>query len=859
MDKYGFCSVYPYHSTFFYQGKEFFREVKPVTPTRICPPKKKNYGWIAFLSGLGLAAAVIIPIIIYGKGYFLYYGDFNVQEIPFYRLAHDAISSGCAKWSQYTDLGANFVGSYSFYLLGSPFFWLTMLIPSQYSAYTIGPLLILKLGLCSFTSYIYLRRYVRDRKFAVLGGLLYAFSGFSVYNIFFFHFHEPMIIFPLVLAALDEFHYTGRRGLVALSLCASAIINYYFFFGQALFCLIYYIVKLITKGYRFRIKVFLLLCCECVIGVVSSAVLLLPSLSAIMGNYRLGETLNGWNALLYNNTQRYLHIFISFFFPPDIPARPNFTPDSNSKWSSVAAFIPIFSVVFTAAFVKKRKKSFFTVLFTILIIMAFVPILNASFQALNTAFYTRWFYMLTLMMIVMTVYELEHIDECDFKKGFIFTTIVTLAVALIIGFMPYVHYEVKDIKIYRFGIENSAVRFWIFVAMSVVGLAIVFITYLLLRKKKKLFFRVICICLCLFIVGYSELYLIIGKRQTDYNDEFLQKYALTYSDGIDFDDIDTVRSDFFRSMDNIGMYWGVSNIQAFHSIVPGSLMEFYNTIGVKRDVGSRPDENFYGVRALTSVKYLFTQAKKSGFVKDGKTLMPGYTYIGDTKGFDTYLNENYIPYGFVYDQFICEEEFKELSSDVQHLALLKAMVLTQDQMKKYKEITGYQDGQYHELNAQYDEKKLQKVDYPEYDNYESITSDFVYSEEEYKNDCDKLKENTCTDFSYTEDGFKATFINSGDANLLFFSVPYDEGFRAYINGEEVEIEKVNIGFMAVKVEKDSVNEIEFKYTTPYLKEGMYISAVGGGLTLLYIILTGFFRSKRAYKRKFRIKQQKRGG
>lgn len=832
--------------------------MKTLAPTRLTV-QKKNYGLIAFLLGLGLAGAFVIPIIIYGKGYFLYYGDFNVQEIPFYKLAHDAISSGSASWNQYTDLGANFVGSYSFYLLGSPFFWLSMLIPSQYSAYTIGPLLILKLGLCSFTAYIYLRRYVRNRWFAVVGGLLYAFSGFSIFNIFFFHFHEPMIIFPLVLAALDEFHYTKRRGLLALALCTSALVNYYFFFGQALFCLIYYVLKLITKGYKFRFKEFLLLICECVIGVVSSAVLMLPSLAAIMGNYRLGETLNGWSALLYNNTQRYLHIFISFFFPPDIPARANFTPDSNSRWSSVSAYLPVFSVIFIASYLKRNKKSFFSILFRILIIMAFVPILNASFQAFNSAFYTRWFYMLILMMSAMTISELENLDDCDFKRGFIFTSVVTAAVALIIGFMPYLHYQVKDIRIYRYGIEDNPRRFWLFVAISVVGLGIVLLCYLVLRTDKKTFTRVLSGLLCIFIIGYSAVYLIIGKRQTEYADVFLRNNALNYSEGVDYEDINVVRSDFYKSMDNIGMYWGVSNIQAFHSIVPGSLMEFYNTIGVQRDVGSRPDENFYGIRPLLSVKYLFTQNEKSEFDKNGKQAMPGYHYIGTVKEFEAYENDNYIPYGFVYDQFLCEEEFKELSANVQHLALLKAMVLTQDQMKEYKEITGYEDGMYQQLNAQYDEKNLQKADYPRYDNYSSITDDFNYTNKAFKNDCDTRRQNTCTDFSYTKNGFKAKFINEGDANLLFFSIPYDEGFTAYINGEEVEIEKVNIGFMAVKVEKDSVNEIEFVYKTPYLQEGLYITIGGLILMILYVILTGFFRSAVPFRKKYRVKKNSNKG
>ena len=51
---------------------------------------------------------------------------------------------------------------------------------------------------------------------ALLASLLYAFSGYSIYNIFFNHFHEAIIVFPLLLAALDEYMYTKRRGIFAL-------------------------------------------------------------------------------------------------------------------------------------------------------------------------------------------------------------------------------------------------------------------------------------------------------------------------------------------------------------------------------------------------------------------------------------------------------------------------------------------------------------------------------------------------------------------------------------------------------------------------------------------------------------------
>ena len=86
---------------------------------------RKNYLKIFFIGFLSLFV-ILLPIIIYTGGYYIYYGDYNSQQIPFYLHSHEFIKSEGLGWDWGTDLGANFVGSYSFYLLGSPFFWLTI-------------------------------------------------------------------------------------------------------------------------------------------------------------------------------------------------------------------------------------------------------------------------------------------------------------------------------------------------------------------------------------------------------------------------------------------------------------------------------------------------------------------------------------------------------------------------------------------------------------------------------------------------------------------------------------------------------------------------------------------------------------
>ena len=72
----------------------------------------------AFFCGLILSSIFFLPFILFDNGYFLFYGDYNVQQVPFYQMCHDAVRAGSWGWNPTTDLGANFIGSYTFYLLG---------------------------------------------------------------------------------------------------------------------------------------------------------------------------------------------------------------------------------------------------------------------------------------------------------------------------------------------------------------------------------------------------------------------------------------------------------------------------------------------------------------------------------------------------------------------------------------------------------------------------------------------------------------------------------------------------------------------------------------------------------------------
>ena len=88
-------------------------------------------------------------------------------------------------------------------------------------------------------------------------------------------------------------------------------------------------------------------------------------------------------------------------------------------------------------------------------------------------------------------------------------------------------------------------------------------------------------------------------------------------------------------------------------------------------------------------------------------------------------------------------------------------------------------------------------------------------------------------FKFVNNGFNAKIDVSKDT-LVLYTVPYDKGWKAFVNKKEVKIEKVDNGLMAVKINK-GINNIKFIYYPPGLKLGLILSIVSYISLLVYII------------------------
>ena len=792
--------------------------------------KQKERYLSTFFIALLTAAAFFLPFIIKDSGYFLFYGDFNVQQVPFYQHAHQLVRSGNIGWDWGTDLGVNFIGSYTFYLLGSPFFWITLLFPNNFVPYLMGPLLILKFACSALTAYCYLRRFTRTPEAARLGAMLYAFSGFGVYNIFFNHFHEAIIVFPLLLLSVEEFLSENKRGFFAAMVALAAITNYFFFYGMVVFVIIYFFVRMFSGCFKFKFSRFFWFLFEAVLGLLISAAVMLPTMFVLFANSRLGELLNGWDGIMYGNEQIYLNILQCFFFPPDIPARPVFFPGADVKWSSLGGWFPVFSVVGVFAFMQQKKGNWLRRMIGILIFMALVPILNSAFYMFNFSYYARWFYMPILLFALATVYCVEN-TEIDWKAPYKWIMGITLAAVAVIGWFPS---EIEDGKITNWGLYTQDDDFYFYrflatAAIAVVSLIILGILLKIIKKQRMQFIKVSTAIVCVISVIYSVYFISTGKSHS-YDIKGTMIDALIEEDLRLPGDSDTYRIDVYDSVDNTGMYLGYSSINAFHSIVPTSVTDFWEYVGEERGVASRPETKSYAARTLLGVKYLLERNDGESFTDDmGETLMGGYKFYSNEGNYTVYENENWAPFGFTYDYYVSKAQCDELDEYDRSNMMCKAILLSDKQIAKYSHFL----------------KNISTKQVDEFGLTGSIHY-FSFDEQELKEDAAVLRKNSVTYFERTKSGFNSEITTETD-QLVFFSVPYEEGWSATVNGKKVEIEQVNVGFMAVPV-KAGTSEITFTYETPYLALGIKVTLGALVVLIIYAIICSIMakRNKFAY-------------
>ena len=784
---------------------------------RLLTPREQSHK--KFWQAVGLcaltAAIFFLPFYLLDGGFFHYAGDFNSQQITFYRYMNGFVKGAGYPNSTFagaphntfswaTDLGSGVMNAYSFYLYGSPFFWLSVLLPQSWLPYMMVPLLVLKFGVAGGGAYLYLRRYVKNANYAVLGACLYALSGFAVYNVFFNHFVDVVALFPYLLWALDEAIYEDRHGLFAFWVAVNLLNNYFFFVGQVIFLCIYFVCKLTAKDFRLTGRKFGHLLWESVLGVAMGCLLLFPAVLSLLQNPRTIDLSSGWGFLTYAKVQQYLAILLSWILPPDSPYLTSVWSEGVIKWTSMTAYLPLCSLAGAMAYWRSRKADSKKRIVAVCAVCALVPVLNSAFYALNSSYYARWYYMPTLILAAMTVNALEDPDvDLDAPaRGIGWIMLATLVFAVV---------PVRDdtTETWSFGVLKNPGQFFAVLGFGLLGLMLYRVLCGKWRQDSRFAQRMTAAVL-VFGCAFTMVHIGIGKFGQWHTDSDLVEQdnnALLLKNDLPEGDY---RIDTYKIHDNIGMWLDKSCLQYFGSTAAPSILSFYPGLGVKRDVRSEPEITNYALRGLLSVEYLITTPEKRESFEDEADA--GWTYLADVDGYTLYHNDNYVPMGFTYDYYVTEATYQTSIKTLRSNLLMRALVLTDEDVAQY--------GKY-----------LTELS-------EDMLNDLHY--DSYTQDCADRRAHSCSVFQMNNAGFHAE-ITLDKTNLVFFSVPYDDGFTAYVNGEKTDILRVDEGLMAVLCPAGA-SSIDFVYQAAGLSASRVVTAVAIPVWVVYVAC--FVRRKR---------------
>lgn len=240
-----------------------------------------------FLVGFFLFAIEAIPN---GLTLFLN-GDYSLQSLSFYADGYtkmwNFIKTGEFPMFDYSNLfGENYIGSQSFYYLGSPFFYLLLLVPRPLLYQGIYLMMILKLAVGGMFFYILLRKYFNiSEKVSLIGACCYAFSGWTMYYLW-FHFGDVLAFFPLIIIGIEKVLRERKGWVLTLGLFLCCVTNYFFGATFVIFGVLYALFRWIQifgitkrKGYSAKQRWGVLLqgILYYIAGVGLAAIILMPA------------------------------------------------------------------------------------------------------------------------------------------------------------------------------------------------------------------------------------------------------------------------------------------------------------------------------------------------------------------------------------------------------------------------------------------------------------------------------------------------------------------------------------------------------------------------------------------------------
>ncbi|MEF9919511.1 MAG: YfhO family protein [Erysipelotrichaceae bacterium] len=692
---------------------------------------------------------------------------FKTGTLPFY------------SWSMF--LGTNYWASQTFYNFGDIFTWLTLLV--QQMNFFDKTLLfeIIKFFISSYSMYFLLKEMKIETKIRYIGALAFAFSGWAIFFSGQLMFHSFYCLVPLYFLGIERYIRDSKKILFLVMVAILLISNWYYFYTLSLFTTIYFTYRyyLINKGFNNYFKNTFKIMGVYLIGVLMCGAILLPTIFYMSGNNRIGISFD----LLFGEKQVYLHLLASMFAPNYLYIYRNNVFETNWHVTReiclyAGSIVSLLTCQIFAFKDKIFKKASF-ILYGILIIIAIIPMGNAVMHGFSEPSF-RWVFLLVFLNIITTCHLLNNFELFDKSTFKGITVVICIFVILIVPITAILSGTTSEL------LNQFLMQWTLFIGCSLV---IALISFLLIKKFKN----TIKILVILTVVEFSIFGSILYITNMDLSGKGTYEF---------FEQVTHVLQDEDGELNNYLDYLNEDNYEQYYRVyVPHDSIYWYYSHNM-------------------SIAY-----QLNGFMVYFSTYSPSVNKLKE-------LAPQIIDYSSAMIFNITDPEVMSF------LNVKYALVLNENELPpvinwklvddNYRgSIKIYENQNYRALGTTYS-KVISSVDFIENETSVSELNNIIVAEEKDLEEISSyLKTSTSVNLENVQYGgnqLTGTVI-SDDKSFMVITLPYDEGWKVLVNGQEVKKYEVNGGFIGIPIEIGD-NRVEMYFTPKGFKIGVIISGMG---------------------------------
>lgn len=443
-------------------------------------------------------------------------------------------------------------------------------------------------------------------------------------------------------------------------------------------------------------------------------------------------------------------------------------------------------------FLTKRQKYFYGAITILACLPILFPFFRYAFWGFLGDYFRTFSFVITFFMIMFSARAVSFIDQKNkINKVVLGCTVLFL---LFLLYTPAAQFKPA---------VNTGLR-------SVVTLLLFVYAALLLglsqKSNLKSISKIILVALCIIeVASFSSIS--VNKRDVITKAELNSKVG--YNDytveAVDY--LKQTDKTFFRinkdyssgpaihSSLNDSKIQGYYGTQSYYSFNQKNYIKFLSDLNV---IDPKDENSTRWAKGLVDRPVLFSLASGKYWLSkrtDNAVAGMGYDSIAAFGDVKVYKNRYALPFGFTYQQTISEDAFKKLSPSQKDFCILRACVIDEKDKSFATQLSKFNLAD-----------TLAPLDFV---NYEKYTTE--------------LKKGTLAISKFSENNIVGS-VTTPEPVILFLSIPFDKGWKATVNGKEVELTMLNCGLTGLITEK-GLNTVELKFVPRYKKEGGYVTII----------------------------------